>query len=113
MRRMDQMFQDPFLNMFGVHPMLQGPTRGDQLQRGSRELAPRDNHMEMSPFGSFNSMFGGMFMNMNNMMSNMERTFVCTCMTYNFKTRYSFTVLLLIRKVKILLRLLYLIDKWC
>lgn len=93
MRRMDQMFQDPFLNMFGVHPMLQGPTRGDQLQRGSRELAPRDNHMEMSPFGSFNSMFGGMFMNMNNMMSNMERTFVCTCMTCNFKTRYSFTVL--------------------
>eukprot|EP00105_Crassostrea_gigas_P011181 XP_011426737.1 PREDICTED: myeloid leukemia factor 2-like [Crassostrea gigas] len=71
MRNMDRMFQDPF-GMFGGHPMLQGPGRSDP-QRGTRAVT-QWNPAEMSPFG-FGNMFGSMFMNMNGMMSNMERSF--------------------------------------
>lgn len=74
MRNMDRMFQDPF-GMFGGHPMLQGPGRSDP-QRGTRAVT-QWNPAEMSPFG-FGNMFGSMFMNMNGMMSNMERSFVST-----------------------------------
>lgn len=74
MRNMDRLFQDPF-GMFGGHPMLQGPGRSDP-QRGTRAVA-QWNPAEMSPFG-FGNMFGSMFMNMNGMMSNMERSFVST-----------------------------------
>lgn len=72
MRNMDRLFQDPF-GMFGGHPMLQGPGRSDP-QSGTRAVA-QWNPAEMSPFG-FGNMFGSMFMNMNSMMSNMERSFV-------------------------------------
>lgn len=72
MRNMNRLFQDPF-GMFGGYPMLHGPGRSDP-QSGTRAVAQR-NPSEMSPFG-FGNMFGGMFMNMNSMMSNMERSFV-------------------------------------
>lgn len=77
MRNMDRMFQDPF-GMFGGHPMLQGghPMLQGPARDNQQRISQRSNNLAMSPFVPFGGMFGNMFMNMNSMMTNMDRTFV-------------------------------------
>lgn len=70
MRRVDDMFRDPFHGM-GMLEDGRGQDRGRDRREGGREPST-----EIAPFGSFGFNFSNMFGNMDKMMKDMDRAFV-------------------------------------
>ena len=72
MRQSDQMFRDPFRGM-GMGMLEDGRGHG----RENRARGNREQRNELAPFEDFGMGFGNMFGNMDKMMNDMNRAFVC------------------------------------